>query len=159
MAGNLGTYSPPAPPVEQTAVAPATMTQVDSGHYFLDFGRAAFGWLELTFNATASGTMSVTLGEKASGQSVNANPGGSIRAEKISVAFQSGQHTYRVQAAKNGGTIAIPASLGVVMPFRYAEVSGAPVALTKDAPRQIAVAYPFDDGAASFASSNANLDK
>jgi alpha-L-rhamnosidase len=159
MAGNLSSYSTPAPPVDQTAVPPTTMTQVDAGRYFLDFGRAAFGWLELTFNASSSGTMSVSLGEKASGQSVNASPGGSIRAEKVSVAFQAGQRTYRVQAPNNGGTIAIPASLGVVMPFRYVEVSGAPVALTKDTARQIAVAYPFDDGAASFTSSSANLDK
>ncbi|HEY8926567.1 MAG TPA: family 78 glycoside hydrolase catalytic domain, partial [Polyangia bacterium] len=159
MAASLGSYSTPAPPVEQTPVAPVTMTQVASGRYFLDFGRAAFGWLELTFNATTSGTLSVTLGEKASGQAVDTNPGGSIRAEKVSVAFQAGQRTYKVQAAKNGGTIAIPASLGVVMPFRYVEITGAPIALTKDSARQIAVAYPFDDGAASFRSSNANLDK
>jgi len=159
MAGNLGTYSTPAPPVEQTTIAPATMTQVAAGRYFVDFGRAAFGWLELTFNATASGTLSVNLGEKASGQAVNTNPGGSIRAEKVSVAFQAGQRTYRVQAPKNGGTIAIPAALGAVMPFRYAEITGAPVELTKDSARQVAVAYPFDDGAASFRSSNANLDK
>jgi hypothetical protein len=165
MAASLGTYSTPAPPVDQTAIAPVTIAQLGSGHSFIDFGRAAFGWLELTFDAPAAGAVvSVSLGEKANGQAVDLMPGGSIRAAKVNVTVQQGQHTYRVQAPKDATNTAspailLPAALGVVMPFRYAEVSNAPVALSKDSVRQVALAYPFDDSAASFSSSNATLDK
>jgi alpha-L-rhamnosidase len=159
MASTIGSYSTPAPPVEQISIAPAAITQLGTGHTFIDFGRAAFGWVEIALDAPAAGTMSVVLGEKASGQSVNRTPGGSIRSETVSVTLAQGMRTYRVHAASNGGTIAIPASIGVVMPFRYVEVSNAPVALTKDSVRQIAVSYPFDASAASFTSSNSTLDQ
>ena len=159
MAGTIGGYSTPAPPVEKTSIPPAAIATLGTGHTFIDFGRAAFGWLEITLDAPAAGTMSVALGERAKGQAVDASPGGSIRYEKVTVALQAGTRTYRVQAAKNGGTIGIPASLGVVMPFRYAEVTSAPVTLSKDSVRQIAVNYPFDDGAASFTSSNTTLNQ
>ena len=159
MAGTLGAYSTAAPPVEQTSLAPMSVTQLGTGHTFIDFGRAAFGWFEITLDAPVAATMSVAMGEKAKGQSVDANPGGSIRYELATVKVAQGQGTYRVHAAANGGTIAIPAALGVLMPFRYVEVTGAPVTLTKDAVRQIAVSYPFDDGAAAFSSSNTALDQ
>jgi len=159
MAGTLGSYSTPAPPVEQTSIAPVTITQLGTGHTFIDFGRAAFGWFELTLDAPAAATISVAMGEKASGQSVSASPGGSLRYELVSVKVTQGQGTYRVHAPTNGGTIAIPAALGVLMPFRYVEVSNAPIALTKDSVRQVAVSYPFDDGAAAFHSSNSALEQ
>jgi len=159
MAATLDAYSTPAPPVEQTSIAPAALTQLAAGHVFIDFGRAAFGWVEITLDAPAASTMSVAMGEKAKGQSVDTNPGGSIRYESINVKLAQGQGTYRVHAPTNGGTIAIPAALGVLMPFRYVEVTGAPVTLTKDSVRQIAVSYPFDDAAAAFHSSDAALDR
>jgi len=159
MGANFGRYSSPAPPVESVPVIPTAVTQVGAGHAFVDFGRAAFGWLELTLDAPSAGaTVTVTLGEKAKGQAVDTNPGGSIRSERMTVTLQAGSHTYRIQARSNGGTIAIPAALGVVMPFRYAEITNAPVNLTKDALRQIAVRYPFDDKSAAFTSSNTTLN-
>ena len=164
MGATVGSYSTAAPPVAQTPTAPLSVTQLAAGHVFIDFGRAAFGWLELTFDAPSAGAVvSVSLGEKANGQAVDLAPGGTIRAAKVNITVQQGQHTYRVQTPKDATNttspaIPLPASLGVVMPFRYAEVSNAPVALTKDSARQIALAYPFDDGAASFSSSNATLN-
>jgi hypothetical protein len=159
MGGNLSAYSTPTPAVDQIPIAPAAVTELGAGRYFIDFGRAAFGWVELTFDAGATGTMMVSLGEKANGQAVNMSPGGSIRAERVTVALQPGARTYRVRAAQNPGAIALPASVGVVMPFRYVEVTNAPVALAKEDVRQIAVMYPFDDGAASFTSSNTALNR
>ena len=164
MGATVGSYSTAAPPVAQTPTAPLSITQLAAGHVFIDFGRAAFGWLELTFDAPSAGAVvSVSLGEKANGQAVDLAPGGTIRAAKVNITVQQGQHTYRVQTPKDATNTTspafpLPASLGVVMPFRYAEVSNAPVALTKDSARQIALAYPFDDGAASFSSSNATLN-
>jgi hypothetical protein len=138
---------------------------VGSGHYFVDFGKDAFGWLELTVDAPAGAkALTVVLGEKARGSAVDLNPGGTIRAASVSVALQQGQHTYRVQTPKDATNtsppaIGLPTALGVVMPFRYAEISNAPQALTAASVRQIALAYPFDDQAAGFSSSNTALNQ
>src|SRR4051812_73522 len=68
MGATVGSYSTAAPPVAQTPTAPVSITQLAAGHVFIDFGRAAFGWLELTFDAPSAGAVvSVSLGEKANG--------------------------------------------------------------------------------------------
>jgi alpha-L-rhamnosidase len=165
MAPALGPYATPTAPLEQTPAAPAQLVAVGPGHFFADFGAASFGWVELTLNAPASGaTIEVDLGEKASGQSVDPNPGGTIRFAKVQLALQQGLHTYRVATPKDatntsGPAVLLPASIGVVMPFRYVEVVNSPVTLTGDMMRQIAVHYPFDLTASSFRSSNDALNQ
>jgi len=165
MAAKLGSYSTPRPAAIKTAVAPTKVTSPGTGHYFFDFGRAAFGWVELSLDAPTDGAMlTVNVGEKALGEAVDLNPGATIRAAQVKVTLQKGLHTYRVQTPKDSKNTAapafpLPAALGVVMPFRYVEVVGSPIALTADAARQIAVAYPFDDAASAFTSSNPALDR
>ena len=68
MGGALGAYATATEALVTTHVAPVTASAVGTGRTFFDFGRAAFGWLEVTLNAPAAGTVSVTVGEKASGQ-------------------------------------------------------------------------------------------
>ena len=100
----------------------------------------------------------MNVGEKANGQSVDLSPGATIRAATSSVTLQQGMHTYRVVVPTDSATANPPASIGNVMPFRYAEVLNSPVALTASAASQVAVTYPYDASASSFASSNAALD-
>ncbi len=50
------------------------------------------------------------------------------------------------------------AETGPVMPFRYAEIVGAPPDLDENDIRQLAAHYAFDDSAAEFNSSNAKLN-
>jgi alpha-L-rhamnosidase len=165
MAATLGQYSTPTPTVVQTPVTPATTVAVGTGHYFFDFGRAAFGWVELTLDAPADGALiNVNIGEKSSGQGVDLNPGATIRSAHVQLTLQKGTHTYRVATPKDATNtsapaIPLPAALGVVMPFRYVEVSNSPVVLTADSARQIAVSYPFDDTLAAFSSSNDTLNQ
>jgi hypothetical protein len=164
MAARVGTYSTPKRPVALERLAPTVVTMTSSGHYFVDFGRAAFGWLEVALNAPSAGTVSVTLGEKALGQTVDKAPGATVRAATASVTLQQGQRTYRVTTPADtrnttGDAIALPSSLGVVLPFRYVELSNVPVALTADMLRQVAVHYPADGAASSFKSSNPTLDQ
>ncbi|HVT08194.1 MAG TPA: alpha-L-rhamnosidase C-terminal domain-containing protein [Polyangia bacterium] len=159
MAGALGAYATATEALVTTHVAPVTATAVGSGHTFFDFGRDAFGWLELTVNAPTAGTViKVNVGEKASGQSVDLSPGATIRAASSSVTLQQGMHTYRVTVPTDAATMNPPASIGNVMPFRYAEVLNSPVSLTAASASQVAVSYPYDEGASSFSSSNASLD-
>ena len=159
MASTIGTYATATEALVTTHVAPASLSMVGTGHYFIDFGLDAFGWFELTVNAASAGTVvQVNLGEKAAGQAVDLNPGATIRAAKATVTLQQGMHTYRVVMPTDSGTINPPASIGNVMPFRYVEVLNSPVALTAAAASQVAVTYPFDPASSSFSSSNANLD-
>ncbi|HVY25786.1 MAG TPA: family 78 glycoside hydrolase catalytic domain [Polyangiaceae bacterium] len=164
MAAQLGSYSTPREPVEQTAVAPAKLTTIAPDHVFVDFGRDAFGWLELELDAKAATTVTVRLGERAAGNSVDLAPGGSVRATSVQVSLQPGQRTYRVQTPKDtrntsGDAIRLPAELGVVMPFRYVEVLGSPVALEAGMLHQIAVHYPYDEAASAFTSSDDKLNQ
>jgi hypothetical protein len=165
MAATLGQYSTPTPSVAQTPIAPVKTAALGTGHYFFDFGRAAFGWVELTLDAPSAGAIvTVNLGEKATGQAVDLNPGGSIRAAQSQITLQKGVHTYRVTTPKDATNtsapaVPLPAALGVVMPFRYLEILSSPVALSADSARQIAVSYPFDDAAGSFSSSNDALNR
>jgi len=164
MASSLGTYATATDPVVQTHIAPAEVSMVGAGHYFVDFGLDAFGRVELTLDAPSAGAVvDVYIGEKAAGQSVDLNPGATIRYAKSSVTLVQGTHTYRVSTPKDSvntspPAIALPASLGVVMPFRYVEILNSPVVIGTDAVSQVAIAYPFDASSSSFSSSNATLD-
>ncbi len=144
MAGTLGTYATATEALITTHVAPVTASTVGSGHTFFDFGQDAFGWLELTINAPSAGTViKVNVGEKASGQSVDLSPGATIRSATSSVTLQQGTHTYRVVVPTDSATANPPASIGNVMPFRYAEVLSSPVALTAASASQVAVTLPL----------------
>ena len=106
-----GTYATATEALITTHVAPVTAATVGSGHTFFDFGQDAFGWLELTVDAATAGTViKVNVGEKASGQSVDLNPGATIRSATSSVTLQQGTHTYRVVVPTDSGT-ADPASV------------------------------------------------
>jgi alpha-L-rhamnosidase len=158
MAKAIGTYATATEALVTTHVAPTSVSMVATGHYFIDFGRDAFGWLELTLDAPAAATLQVNLGEKAAGNAVDLNPGATIRSAKATVTLQPGVHTYRVAVPTDAATINPPATIGNVMPFRYAEVSNSPVALSAASASQVAVTYPFDAAASSFSSSSASLD-
>jgi alpha-L-rhamnosidase len=164
MAASLGAYSTPRPPVVQTRVAPAKFVTVAPGHYFVDFGRDAFGWLELSLNAAAASAIDVHLGEKAKGNAVDTAPGATIRYVKVQLSLKAGQNTYRVETPKDtrnttGDAFPLPAALGVVMPFRYVELVNAPANLDQTMLQQVTVHYPFDVAASSFKSSSPALDQ
>ncbi len=165
MAAALGAYSTPRSPVSQTPVPPAKLVTVAPGHYFVDFGRDAFGWLELTLTAAAAGAIvEIHLGEKAASDKVDTKPGGSIRYAKTQVTLKAGKNTYRVQTPKDsrntsGAAVLLPAELGVVLPFRYVEIVNGPADLDASMLTQVAVHYPFDAEASAFESSSAELDQ
>ena len=123
--------------------APASVRAAAPGVRLVDFGRDAFGWLEVR----GTGAGEVRLGEKlAADGRLDLRPGGTIRAARIlGVAF--GADWSRVPLAPdarntqgtNGRAIAVrlPDDVGVVLPFRYAEVPDGVEA------RRVAVAWPM----------------
>ncbi len=152
-------------PLEKEIVEPRRLTKVAPERYFVDFGKAAFGRVQLTLsNPEEYQQIIVHLGEVPAGaDSIDRNPGGSRRYRSIPLALQQGTHTYTVRIPpdeRNTGSNAIkmPEYTGEVLPFRYCEVEGYPGVLHPSQIRQIVVYYPFNEQASSFWSSSQVLN-
>jgi len=141
-----------------------TISPNDAGYWFIDFGKHAFGWLELTLTAASDGqAIEVRLGEKADHHAVDLHPGGTIRSACVSLTLRAGRHTYRVETPRDerntsGDAVLLPPEFGIVMPFRYAELRGYAKDLAPADCVQVRLEYPFDETASSFASSDPALD-
>ena len=146
-------------PVEIERVAPMSVVEKEPGHFFVDFGRAAFAGLELKVPHPQPGQkLTVALGEALSGpQTVNHNPPGSVRFFSCEIPMVAGQKTYRIPLTPADQRW-MPKQVGAAMPFRYVEVMGAPDRFGKDSITQLFVHYPFDNVAATFLSSDSILN-
>lgn len=162
-----GPRETPACPLEVTPVAPVSLVRLAAGHYFVDFGRAAFGTVQLDLTSPEDNQqINVHLGEMRQDRDTRVcrTPPGCVRCSSISVPLKRGRHTCRVEIPhdqRNTGPAAIhmPADTGEVLPFRYCEIENCPEPLEAAQVRQLAVHYPFDDSAARFTSSNAALNQ
>lgn len=152
-------------PLEVVKVYPALCQQANSGtSWFIDFERAAFGWLELELESQEDGIeVRVELGESRHGDVIDRKPPGSVRYTECFVQLKKGRHRYRVNTpadARNTGprAIPIPTELGVILPFRFAMVSGENHAFTLHEACLHRVEYPFNPTAATFESSDQSLN-
>ncbi len=150
--------------LRQQHVRPVAIHTNLGGNVMIDFGKAAFGWVELIPPAEfRRGDFALHLGERARDGHVYRNPGGTIRYAKTTGTLTR-RGIYRVPLTADtrntsGAAIRLPDELGVVMPFRYVEIEEAPFAVTADNIRQIALHYPFDESSSSFSSSDPVLDR
>lgn len=150
--------------LKQSHVKPVDIQTNAAGSVMIDFGKAAFGWVELIPPAEfKKGDFILHLGERARDGHVYRSPGGSIRYARTTGALTR-RAVYRVPLTADkrnttGAAVRLPEELGVVMPFRYVEIEQAPFPVTEDNIRQIAIHYPFDDSSSSFSSSDPVLDK
>ncbi len=131
----------------------------------VDFGKASFGQLKVTFeSARGDDTVTVRFGEAVLPDGrINRAPGGTIRYASYDVPLRQGRHTYTVEFApdrRNTGAQAIkmPDYIGEVLPFRYVEIEGYTGDLDKSDIVRANVNYPFDDYAAHFESSDPVLN-
>ena len=144
-----------------TTRIPGKATAAGDGAWKIDFQRAAFGWLEVTVDTPNATTLTVCLGEKAADDGrIDRKPGGTLRTAVGTITTKPGTHTYRLELPpdkRNTGkdAVKIPAELGVIMPFRYAEISGCPATPSVT---QVSVHYPFDLTAARFSAGHPTLD-
>ena len=151
-------------PLRRTAVPPREIIKKSDGHYLIDFGKVAFGYLHIELNAPEDGLrMEVRLGETGNAGGVNKNPGGTIRYYKIMQPLRRGVnkldiHPPRDQRNTGAKAIKLPAEFGSITPFRYVELVNCPAQLDKSMIRQISVHYFFDDSASAFESSDPVLN-
>lgn len=110
---------------------PVKVKKVDETQTIVDFGRDAFGWLEIKGPKTQN--ISVRLGEKLQDDGrIDMNPGGTIRSAGITAIQEDADNWTRVpltaDVRNTTGTnqkaiaIRLPEEVGVIMPFRYAEI-------------------------------------
>jgi len=152
-------------PLAQQPIRPAHVMRRSDGVFFIDFGRDAYSYFRLELPAPPadkSQKITIRLGEKLSAPDhIDRKPGGSVRFLETSVMTESGKTLYRPELTAKDRRL-MPASVGAVMPFRYAELENLPEAMTTDelsrAVRQIAVHYRFDENAADFSCSDAKLN-
>jgi len=153
-------------PLKQTKIKPVSIMTNSEGRVFVDFGKAAFGWLELKPQSPEryAGSFIFHVGEKAIDKTVDRQPGGTIRYAKITGALTQ-PSVYRLpfladkrNTNEKAGAIVLPPEIGVIMPFRYVEVEETPFPITKESLQQIAITYPFDDTTSAFVSNDWTLD-
>jgi len=158
-------YSTARYPLEKSENKPVRIVKKGKGHYFIDFGKSAFGTVKLTLTSPSiKREVEIHLGEVPDGEnSINRNPGGSRRYRKMVLSLEEGTNTYVVPITpdrQNTGERAIkmPEEMGEVMPFRYCEIINCPGELQESMVRQVAVNYPFNHNASRFISSNKVLN-
>ncbi len=152
-------------PGEWTEVPAVALQKSAEGDVFADFGKAAFGAVRLSLDAPAAGTLTVRLGEvlEKPGR-ISRTPGGTRRYREMTVPFQAGRSTVDVvipadKRNSSGDAARLPPGVPEVMPFRYAEIAGAPGTLTPEAVVMRFLHTPWADQAAAFDSSDKTLNQ
>ena len=144
---------------------PVSLQRLPDGLWQADFGRDAFGQIELTLQSRSGGdTVFVHLGERLVDGRIWRKPTTTVRYRRIPVVLQPGRHTYHLDIEpdrRNTGRDAVkmPADIGEVLPFRYCEVEGYEGLLRRSALTRLSVHVPFNDKAARFRSDDDILNQ
>jgi alpha-L-rhamnosidase len=130
---------------------------------FVDFGQDAYGFLQVEFPADPpAAEWKVRLGEKlAADGAIDRKPPGSVNYREARLTLNSGKRSYRVEfppRRRGGSAVSTPPEIGLVEPFRYAEIEGSVPGLDRASFVQMFVHAPFNDDASSFESSNPTLN-
>lgn len=88
-----------SPTLQITRVEPAFFERRPDV-YFVDFGKSAWGNLELTLNETPSAPLTIRLGEKLDSEGrIDREPPGSVNFREMVLAPQDGQTVYQLEIA------------------------------------------------------------
>ncbi|HTN20238.1 MAG TPA: alpha-L-rhamnosidase C-terminal domain-containing protein [Pelobium sp.] len=150
---------------QTTLVAPKKIIKVKDHHYFIDFGKDAFGKLILNLKSPQTDTLIIHVGEKIiNPTTIDRKPGGTIRYQKLKLIDIPVQKEYAIKLPpdkRNTGpnAIALPDSFGVIMPFRYCEIENLNIPISNVAVKQKVYNYRFNDKASTFTSSDTVLTR
>ncbi|WP_016956476.1 alpha-L-rhamnosidase C-terminal domain-containing protein [Catenovulum agarivorans] len=156
--------------VESTAVKPVIITKLPSGRYFIDFGKVAFGYLQLELTTDKAGEIDVHFAERGvadgaeQGIISKLHKGSSVRYYKVPLNVSQNSDVYAVHPPKDQRNtkpevaIAIPGRFGRVAPFRFVEIDGKDIEISNIQASLVKLHYPFDDNQSDFVSSNSTLD-
>ena len=151
-------------------IQPEKLVKNPDGSYFIDFGKAAFGTLELNYRAVEPETLTIHLGEKLLDGKIDRSPGGTIRYQEVKLNVTPTKTGYQIELVPdrrntNEMAVALPDSFPVILPFRAVEIEPIPgfngtdpVIKVSDV-IQIAYFNYFDDNTSSFTSSDTILNQ
>lgn len=146
-------------------INPVKIEKTGTESYFVDFGKDAFGTLELDYNSPKTDTLIVRLGEKLLGKSIDRNPGGTIRYSEVKLAVQPGTEKYTLKLVPDkrntlaNTAVILPDTFDVITPFRYCEIDNFKGRLSSEKIRQKAYFNYFDETRSSFSSSDTILNQ
>jgi len=151
-------------------IKPAAFKKNADGSYFIDFGKAAFGTLELIYEAENSESLTIRLGEKILDGKIDRNPGGTIRYQEVQLQVTLEKKNYQIELKPderntNEMAVALPDSFPVIMPFRYVEIEqdaefpNSTINLQADDITQVAYFNYFEEESSSFNSSDTILNQ
>lgn len=149
----------------ETPEKPVRIVRKGVGHYFIDFGKAAFGTLLFDIEPSSIDTIIVHLGEKTGGlNTIDRGPGGTIRYHRIVMPVEPGKSIYIPDIpadTRNTGPAAVqlPDSLGIITPFRYCELENCNFELNSENITRKSIWHFFEDDMSSFESSDSVLNR
>jgi alpha-L-rhamnosidase len=152
-------------PVHLVEEPPVQITVVASNVFLVDFGRVAFGNLQLLPPANAAGEITVHFGEALATGRINRQPPGSVRYAKTDAVLDGGKPLVIAPAADKRNTtqpkaVLTPPEFGVLLPFRWVEIEGWPGELQPEQlNRRASFAATWNDNAAAFHSSDEMLNR
>lgn len=167
LACGVGIHAAPVALVEQP---PVRISHPTSEVILVDFGRVAFGNIELLPKADAEGTITVHFGEKLLDGRIDTKPPGTVRYAAVTVDLKGRQSLIVAPPAdprnteqvsdKHPPAVLTPKEWGVVLPFRWVEIEGWSGELETDQiVRRAAFAETWDDDAARFESSDEMVNR
>jgi hypothetical protein len=125
--------------------APVAIVEKGPGHYFVDFGRTWIGGLEYEIDAGSAGSIvDVRFAEVTSA------------ANTVRFQLNTGNYYQDRYTLRDGSQILETWGMRV---FRYVEIVGAPEPVTSENLAALALVYPFDVAAATFAASDTHLER
>ena len=71
-------------------VTPILFKPIDKSAYFVDFGKAAFANMEITYEAKRAHTLTIRIGEQLTEGAINTDPQGHIRYQEIATTSDAG---------------------------------------------------------------------
>lgn len=165
MGARLDNYATAVYPLQKQDVQAISLRSLGSGHYFGDFGRAAFGRIRVNLYGKNHGdTVVIHMGEAVKDGRIDREPGGTIRYASYPLALKRGWNTYVVALTpdrRNTGkqAVLIPEYIGEVLPFRYVEIENYGGELKPEFLTRETLFYPTDDLDARFVSSDDVLNQ
>ncbi len=145
-------------------IAPVSLVKNPDGSYFADFGKDAFGTLELNYKTNKTETLLICLGEKLLDGRIDSKPGGTIRFSEVKLQVSPNKVNYVLQLPVDKrntlpAAVQLPDSFGIVTPFRYAEIKNARQPISINDLHQKAYFHYFDESKSSFTSSDTVLNQ
>ncbi|GGM17207.1 hypothetical protein GCM10011594_41590 [Nakamurella endophytica] len=134
----------PTGKVQRQLRLPVSVVQTAPGHYFIDYGRTWIGGLALDITGTA-------------GQQLDIRYGQTVSAPRTVRYATAAGNTYRDVWTLRAGAQHLE-TWGIRV-FRYVEVIGAPAGWGRPNFPAMAYLYPYDETAATFASSDPQLNQ